>query len=167
MHVNDKQRYTFSHNLVFLMMTYDGAGETPGITQTELAKALNVGQTTISGWIACNTFPRDATLERIAIFFGLTIDELINKDLELADTALIIMADDDSLEKAKQIENELLQNDPYSEWVELKINHEELLKETSVVRPFLKTLNKLNSKGVKKVKAYVEDLAKLPEYRKK
>lgn len=50
--------------------------ETSGMTQTELAQRLGVGQSTIAMWETGESFPRTDKLPELAKIFGCTIDEL-------------------------------------------------------------------------------------------
>jgi transcriptional regulator with XRE-family HTH domain len=52
------------------------------ITQTQLALQLKRGQTTIAGWEKNVSEPNIEGLQKISEFFGISIDHLINNDLE-------------------------------------------------------------------------------------
>ena len=49
-----------------------------GLTQEELAKNLFITRTAISKWESGRGYPSLASLEEIAKYFSVTIDELIN-----------------------------------------------------------------------------------------
>ncbi len=50
-----------------------------GLTQTELAKTLYLGQTSVSKYESGKQIPEMPTLQKIADFFGISIDYLLGK----------------------------------------------------------------------------------------
>ena len=48
-----------------------------GLSQTELAKELNISNRTVSKWETGDGLPDIATVPQIAQFFGITVDELL------------------------------------------------------------------------------------------
>ena len=52
-----------------------------GITQEQLAKVCNKGYTAVGNWEAGIREPNATDLANIANFFGVSIDDLIKKDL--------------------------------------------------------------------------------------
>ena len=58
-----------------------------GLTQEELAAKLYVSRTAVSKWESGRGYPGIESLKAIALFFGVTVDELISSDkiLELAE----------------------------------------------------------------------------------
>lgn len=50
-----------------------------GLTQTELAKTLFLGQTSVSKYESGKQIPEMPTLQKIADFFGISIDYLLGK----------------------------------------------------------------------------------------
>ncbi|WP_017473291.1 LexA family protein [Amphibacillus jilinensis] len=47
-----------------------------GITQTMMARALNIPEMTVSNWMKGKTYPRPDKLQRLADYFGITRSEL-------------------------------------------------------------------------------------------
>lgn len=56
---------------------------TRGITQVQLAKVCNKGNTAINNWERGIREPNAVDLANIANFFGVSIDDLIKKDMRL------------------------------------------------------------------------------------
>lgn len=54
-----------------------------GCTQSELAKMLNVNQTTVSKWENENTIPDYTTLINLSLIYGVSIDTLLGKKQEI------------------------------------------------------------------------------------
>jgi len=54
-----------------------GKREERGLTQTELAGMVNVGQNTVSQWETGERKPRVDMLMQLAKIFGCTVDELL------------------------------------------------------------------------------------------
>lgn len=50
-----------------------------GMTQTDVAKALNIAQCTVSLWESGKTFPRGNMVVAVAELYGCTIDALFEK----------------------------------------------------------------------------------------
>ncbi len=51
-----------------------------GLTQDELATALNIRRTTVSMWETGNSMPRGEVLIKLAKILGCTIDELFGEE---------------------------------------------------------------------------------------
>ncbi len=49
-----------------------------GMTQAQLAKELNIRQSTVSMWEKGINMPRADTLLKLAAIFGCTVDDLLN-----------------------------------------------------------------------------------------
>lgn len=58
---------------------------TKGVTQEKLAKVCNKGNTAVGNWEAGIREPNAVDLANIANFFGVSIDDLIKKDLRKND----------------------------------------------------------------------------------
>lgn len=54
--------------------------EQAGLTQVEVAKALNVGQSAVAAWETGRTLPRADKLIDIAKLLNCTIEELLKKE---------------------------------------------------------------------------------------
>ena len=67
-----------------------------GLTQEELAESLYVSRTAVSKWEAGRGYPNIDSLKALAVFFGVTIDELLSGD------ELLTIAEEDSRLKAQQ-----------------------------------------------------------------
>lgn len=61
-------------------MSFKSAREKSGMTQQDLATALDVDQSTVSLWEIGKTRPRAKLLPKIAKLLGVTIDELMTSD---------------------------------------------------------------------------------------
>lgn len=66
---------TFSKNLIYLMKEH-------GLTEVELSTALEVSEKSIQRWKLDKTFPKMATIEKIANTFNLDVNSLLTRDLE-------------------------------------------------------------------------------------
>lgn len=53
-----------------------------GMTQTELAQATNIPQSTISAWEKGVNIPNVADCIKLADFYGITIDELVGREFQ-------------------------------------------------------------------------------------
>ena len=51
--------------------------EKRGVTQSEVARALNISRTTVSMWETDNALPRADKLVQLAQILGCTVDELL------------------------------------------------------------------------------------------
>lgn len=51
-----------------------------GLTQTEVAKKLNVTQSAVAMWENGRTYPRTSILKKLADLYGCTVDELLQED---------------------------------------------------------------------------------------
>lgn len=56
--------------------------EQAGLTQAEVAKALNVGQSAVAAWETGQALPRADKLIDIAKLLNCTIEELLKKEVE-------------------------------------------------------------------------------------
>lgn len=66
-----------------------------GLTQDELAQALYVSRTAISKWESGRGYPNIDSLKSIALFFGITVDELLSGD------ELLTVAEEDGKQKER------------------------------------------------------------------
>lgn len=53
-----------------------------GMTQTEVANALNVDRSSITHWERGDCLPRAVQLPKIAKLFGCTVDDLLKQEKE-------------------------------------------------------------------------------------
>lgn len=67
-----------------------------GLTQEALAQALFVSRTAISKWESGRGYPNIDSLKAIAVFFGVTIDELLSGE------ELLTIAEEDTRQKEKR-----------------------------------------------------------------
>ena len=51
-----------------------------GLTQTEVAKKLNVTQSAVAMWENGRTYPRTLILKKLAELYKCTVDELLKED---------------------------------------------------------------------------------------
>ena len=58
-------------------LSFQDAREKSGLTQRELAIALNIDQSTVSLWEIGKTQPRAKLLPKVACVLGCTVDELL------------------------------------------------------------------------------------------
>lgn len=63
-------------------MSFREAREKSGLTQKDLARALELDQSTVSLWEIGKTRPRAKLLPRIAKLLGCTVDELLASDAD-------------------------------------------------------------------------------------
>ena len=70
---NLNNRLIFSNNLMRLMQRNH-------TKQSELAKAINVSNSTVNDWIKCRTYPRIDKIDSIAQYFGVTKSTLITEN---------------------------------------------------------------------------------------
>lgn len=159
MRISDKQVYTFTYNLIYLMMGRENGELNEEMTQEQLAQKLGVAQSTVSSWIRTEKFPRESTLIKIAELFGVTVDELLNVDLNYADK-------ENNPDYDEEVIKEIKENDPYIEWREMRIQRDEAIDMLKRVKPIAEHYLKLNIKGQKKVQEYTRDIAENPKYRK-
>lgn len=59
-----------------------------GLSQTELAKELNISNRTVSKWETGDTFPDIDKCDKLAKFYGVTIDSLIHFDEKIGKTKI-------------------------------------------------------------------------------
>lgn len=64
----------FAQNLKFLM-------ETEGLTKYRLAKEINISQTSLANWLEEKNIPHPSTLNILASYFGISVDELVGEKL--------------------------------------------------------------------------------------
>ena len=65
-----------------------------GLTQTDLAKQLNISQSTIASWKSRNSLPPIETLSMIADFFQVSLEWLVTEDStsEISDHQMILLS---------------------------------------------------------------------------
>ena len=61
-------------------MNIKGVRLSKGLTQEDLAIALNVKRTTVTMWETGNSFPNAIMLKKIANVLGCTVDELLKEN---------------------------------------------------------------------------------------
>lgn len=61
-------------------MSIKKAREKSGLTQQDLAKALDIDQSAVCRWETGETQPRAKLLPRLAEILGCTVDELLRRD---------------------------------------------------------------------------------------
>jgi transcriptional regulator with XRE-family HTH domain len=66
----DNARKIFAENLAFLL-------DEKGVSQVELARALNVATGTVSGWVNGKKYPRADAMEKIAERLGVRMSILV------------------------------------------------------------------------------------------
>lgn len=64
------------------------------VSSTRLAEAINVSQSTISGWETGKVFPRSSAIEKLALYFGVDKTDLLVDVIETSpDLAEYLSAD--------------------------------------------------------------------------
>lgn len=63
-------------------MSFLIARKNAGLTQKEVADQIGVDQTAVSFWENGKTFPRASLLLKIAMLYGVTVDELLSDQNE-------------------------------------------------------------------------------------
>ena len=53
-----------------------------GLTQTELAKKIDVTQSSVGSWERGEAYPRVSKLKELAALYGCTVDELLQEDTD-------------------------------------------------------------------------------------
>lgn len=53
-----------------------------GLTQTELAKKIDMTQSAVGSWERGETYPRVSKLKELAALYGCTVDELLQEDTD-------------------------------------------------------------------------------------
>lgn len=53
-----------------------------GLTQTELAKVIDVTQSAVGSWERGEAYPRVSKLKELADLYGCTVDELLQEDTD-------------------------------------------------------------------------------------
>ena len=61
-------------------MSFLTARKNAGLTQKEVADQIGVDQTAVSFWENGKTLPRASLLSKIAMIYGVTVDELLSDD---------------------------------------------------------------------------------------
>ena len=59
-------------------MSFPTARKNAGLTQKEVADQIGVDQTAVSFWENGKTLPRASLLSKIAMIYGVTVDELLS-----------------------------------------------------------------------------------------
>ena len=107
-----------------------------GLTQSELARTLFLGQTSVSKYERGKQIPEMPTLQKIADFFGISIDYLLGKtDIKKYvqnDQRSNSIADDKLIEKMKNLDEESKKElEKYMDLLKLKESMCESKDETS------------------------------------
>jgi transcriptional regulator with XRE-family HTH domain len=63
-----------------------------GISQAEIAKVAGVAQSTVSEWLKAKKMPRMPKVQKLSIYFGLNISDLV--DEEIGEMAIILSQDE-------------------------------------------------------------------------
>ena len=116
-----------------------------GTTAYQLGKGTGISTGLISQWKAHRQNPSVKNLKKIAKYFNVPWETLMPDDEEAAENYSL----NEALEKFKKVCN--------NEYKEMCFSNIEL--------EYLNSLKRLNNSGVKKVLAYMDDLAGNPEYR--
>lgn len=61
-------------------MSFLTARKNAGLTQKEVADQIGVDRTAVSFWENGKTLPRASLLSKIAMIYGVTVDELLSDD---------------------------------------------------------------------------------------
>ena len=61
-------------------MSFLTARKNAGLTQKEVADQIGVDQAAVSFWENGKTLPRASLLSKIAMIYGVTVDELLSED---------------------------------------------------------------------------------------
>lgn len=107
------------------------------ITQSELAQKMGVSKSSVNGWCKGTAYPR--------------IEKII-------DLSTIFHVDPFVLIAGKEPDIILVDAEKFAQAMEKK--------EPPLLKQIAKSFNKLNKKGQEKAASYVEDLTKIPEYKK-
>ena len=67
-------------------MSFSAAREKVGMTQNEVAKALGVNQSAVSFWESGRNQPRGKQMVKLAKLYGVTVDELLREDAQIAES---------------------------------------------------------------------------------
>lgn len=73
-----------------------------GITQEELAQSLYVSRTAVSKWESGRGYPNIDSLKAIAVYFSVTVDDLLSGD------QVLLIAEEDGREKRDRLRNRVI-----------------------------------------------------------
>ena len=73
-----------------------------GLTQEELAQALYVSRTAVSKWESGRGYPNIDSLKAIAVYFSVTVDDLLSGD------QVLLIAEEDGREKRDRLRNRVI-----------------------------------------------------------
>ena len=107
------------------------------ITQSELAQKMGVSKSSVNGWCKGTAYPRIEKIIDLSTIFH--VDPFVLIAGKEPDIILV-----DAVKFAQAMEK----------------------KEPPLLKQIAKSFNKLNKKGQEKAASYVEDLTKIPEYKK-
>ena len=146
------------------------ARKNAGMTQTELAKKLNIPFQSISQWERDLRNPKFDTIQRIADALGIHPFDLMGIDEEMRKYEIAIETGGEAEEPVLHEVKELLHKDPrllYDELSDMQRTEfwEILMKPLPVM--LIESFDKLNSKGQNIAVQRVQELCKIPEYQRK
>ena len=107
------------------------------ITQSELAKRMGIAKSSVNGWCKGTAYPRMDKMTELSSILNVDIFTLIS-----GEKPYIISVDAEKFAQAIEI------------------------KEKPLLKQLKASFTKLNEKGQEKAASYVEDLTKIPEYKK-
>lgn len=166
MKASNAKRQTLAKNLKYLISNNAGTAH----NQKDLADALGVTQTAVSYWLSGKKFPRNETLENIAGYFGVSVSDLTDFDIELKtksnkldfDSPVTQSAVEHYYERIQHAKTDSERAEIQSEWRGVV---DELYLSNYNLREFIDSYKSLNEDGQEKVKSYAADLAENPKYR--
>ena len=146
------------------------ARKNAGMTQTELAKKLNIPFQSISQWERDLRNPKFDTIQRIADALEIHPFDLMGIDEEMRKYEIAIETGGEAEEPVLHEVKELLHKDPrllYDELSDMQRTEfwEILMKPLPVM--LIESFDKLNSKGQNIAVQRVQELCKIPEYQRK
>lgn len=99
-------REIFQYNLTYYL-------EASGKSQRQLADYVGVKKSTVSGWVHGASYPRADTMEKISMFFGLLLSDLVmERDHQDAEEARLLRAFRRADPKYRELAMELLEEHP-------------------------------------------------------
>ena len=91
-----------------------------GLTQLELAEAVDVSRQAISKWEVGAAIPSIENLRSLSIFYGVPVDLLLNDELDLPDTKQVLPKEPSQQSEAPPAEESPLSNEIKKEISSLK-----------------------------------------------
>lgn len=127
---NNEKRQGFANRLNAIL-------KENGMSQSDLAKKLNIAKSSVNGWCKGTAYPRIDKITELAYIFHVDPAYLIT-----GEKPYIISVDAEKFAQAMK------------------------KKEPSLLKQIATSFTKLNEKGQEKAASYVKDLTKIPEYKK-